>query len=188
MHRILPRVTPPGTAGGWSSCHGLALCYRHGVLQHQLARARWEGVCAQNSCKSLIYAVSKVCTGINKATFLKTWVVLFPFHFVAMTKHTERHMFEVSQSVLKTTSPPAGHHFFPLMTMSTFSQHPVFPIELCDSGSTLHYSSHSLNNTKQTPPPPPKRHLWLDGVRFLSSIAVFERSLKTNACEIRKFT
>lgn len=97
-------------------------------------------------------------------------------------------MFEVSQSVLKTTSPPAGHHFLPPVIMSASSQHPAFPPELCALRKHSALVSHSLNNTKQTLPLPQKRHLWLDGVRFLSSIAVLERSLKTNVCEIRKFT
>lgn len=69
-------------------------------------------------------------------------------------------MFEVSQSVLKTTSPPAGHHFLPLVIMSAISQHPVFPTELCALRKHSALFSHSLNNTKQTPPPSPKKGIF----------------------------
>lgn len=71
-------------------------------------------------------------------------------------------MFEVSQSVLKTTSPPAGHHFLPPppVIMSASSQHSAFPTELCALRKHSALFSHSLNNTKQTPPPSPKKGIF----------------------------
>jgi hypothetical protein len=66
-------------------------------------------------------------------------------------------MFEVSQRGLKTTPPPAGHCFFPLMTMSTFSQHPVFPIELCALRKHSAFFFPFSEQHKANPSPPPKK-------------------------------
>lgn len=146
----------------------LSLGYRQGVLQHELAWASWSVCSKQHQVTDLCCLYSRVRTyGINKMTSLKTWVVLFPFHFVAVTNKTHK---GTCLSQPKCTED----HFCCCQPLSSplwdrlcvpLASIQYLPLNCMYSGSTLHYPFHSLNNTKQ-PPPPKKRHLWLDGVRF----------------------